>query len=374
MNRKSLKAVLIILCLIMVMAFSGCTISNIETPKTEAVYKNAFALETREEKPLLTATEAAEKVLPTVVGVLNYAKIDDISHQSEGSGIIMSADGYIVTNAHVIEGAKMLKIVMNDGKVYTAVQGSFWYDTYTDLGVVKIEKEGLPFAEFGNSEELRIAEDVLAIGNPGGIQYQSSVTKGIVSSKNRPYEPNTGSGYVISCIQTDAAINPGNSGGALINLYGQVIGINSAKISAEGYEGMGFAISTNDAQPIIEELMNNHYIAGRPALGITAGMISINALEGEGDQLKNLVGIVITDISNPSFIENGVGTDNLITEVNGIQITSAATVTKALRGLKSGDEVKIKYYILNSYINMGYYGYYTVTSQEATVTLIEFKP
>ena len=178
----------------------------------------------------------------------------------EGSGIIFSEDGYIVTNAHVVDGATSLKAILSDGTTYEAeLVGS---DTLTDLAVLKIDATGLQAAEFGSSEDLRVADQVMAIGNPGGYQLNSSVTIGYVSALNRAIS-NSSTGYTMEYIQTDAAINPGNSGGALVNQYGQVVGINSAKISATGYEGLGFAIPAETAQPVISDLIEYGYVKDR---------------------------------------------------------------------------------------------------------------
>ena len=163
----------------------------------------------------------------------------EVSPAGEGSGVIFSEDGYIVTNQHVVDGATSLKVVTSDGTSYEAqLVGE---DTQTDLAVLKIEAEGLTPAEFGSSEDLQVADEVMAIGNPGGLQLSSSVTMGYVSALNRAVT-NSETGYTLNCIQTDAAINPGNSGGALVDMNGHVVGINSSKIAAVDYEGLGFAI------------------------------------------------------------------------------------------------------------------------------------
>ena len=179
----------------------------------------------------LTITERAEKVLPSTVGIVGYIQNQQSifgGEQSQGSGIIISADGYIVTNEHVISGATSIKVVLQDDSEYNAtLVGS---DERTDLAVLKIDATGLTPAEFGNSDQMQIGEQVIAIGNPGGLELAGTVTVGYVSAVNRSIT--TTNGNTVNCIQTDAAINPGNSGGALVNTYGQVIGINSQKIAA----------------------------------------------------------------------------------------------------------------------------------------------
>lgn len=215
----------------------------------------------------MTQQEVAAKVIPSVVCIQNYQQSDlqqglstqgwgrnsygdsseesseedsAVSPASEGSGIIATSDGYIITNAHVVDGADSLKVITSDGQTYEAeLIGS---DSMTDLAVIKIEATGLTAAEFGSSDDLVVADPVIAIGNPGGLQFNSTVTIGYVSALNRSVT-NSETGYTMECIQTDAAINPGNSGGALVNMYGQVIGINSSKIVATGYEGLGLCNS-----------------------------------------------------------------------------------------------------------------------------------
>ena len=236
---------------------SGTNSSNsiVNTTKVE----NNNTSETSTITGKLSTEEAAQKVIPSVVCIQAYSNTNGYlgtsSETGEGSGIIASSDGYIITNAHVIEGASALKVILSDGTSYEAtVVGS---DTATDLALIKIDATGLQAAEFGSSEDLQVGEQVIAIGNPGGIQFNSSVTVGYVSALNRSITYN---GYDMECIQTDAAINPGNSGGALVNMYGQVIGINSAKITATGYEGLGFAIPINTVQPIINNLKQYGYV------------------------------------------------------------------------------------------------------------------
>lgn len=232
----------------------------------------------------LTPQEVAKKVIPSVVCIQNYQRSnnnsmfffgggaqsgdagDEVSPVSEGSGIIATSDGYIITNAHVVEGASSLKVILSDGTSYEAqLVGS---DSITDLAVIKIDATGLQAAEFGSSGDLEVGDSVMAIGNPGGLELSSSVTQGIVSALNRQIT-NSETGYTMDCIQTDTAINPGNSGGALVNMYGQVVGINSSKIVAEGFEGLGFAIPIDDAQSVISNLKEYGYVKDRAVLGIT---------------------------------------------------------------------------------------------------------
>ena len=207
----------------------------------------------------LTTAQINEKVAPSVVGIVQYQS-NYFEPTGEGSGIILSEDGYIATNAHVIEDADTLEVVLSDGTTYKGTVVG--YDSKTDLAVVKIDATGLTPAELGVSSELKVGEKAIAIGNPGGLTYAGSVSEGIISGLNRSLRAST-DGYTMNFIQTDAAINPGNSGGALVNEFGQVVGINSQKISGDGYEGIGFAIPIDEALPILEDLMSYGRVTGR---------------------------------------------------------------------------------------------------------------
>lgn len=233
----------------------------------------------------LSVPEIATKVGPSCVGVINKTKVtpkkyydpftgrsfytsdpnnDELVQQGSGSGIIISEDGYIVTNQHVIDGATEISVILNTGDEYTAkLVGE---DSKSDLAVLKIEKTGLTAATLGDSDTVEVGELAVAIGNPLGQEFAGTVTAGVVSAVNRTM---TVDNKVYNLIQTDAAINPGNSGGALVNRYGQVIGINTIKLSTTGVEGIGFAIAISEAKPIIDNLINNGYVPGRPLVGIT---------------------------------------------------------------------------------------------------------
>ncbi len=210
----------------------------------------------------MTAKEVYQKVSPSVVGVV--ATITDQEGNSstdQGSGIVATKDGYIITNSHVVNDSRgtQVKVVTKDEEEYTGTV--IGYDRNTDLAIVKIDAEDLVPAEFGDADAMEVGDTVLAIGNPGGLEYASSMTRGIVSALNRKLSSNSDNG--MTYIQTDAAINPGNSGGALVNEYGQVIGINSSKLVAEDFEGMGFAIPVSKA-PGYSEQPNESRLCRRP--------------------------------------------------------------------------------------------------------------
>lgn len=301
----------------------------------------------------LTSQEVAKKVVPSVVCIQNYQKTsgsnafyfngrqqqgqesgDEVSPAGEGSGIIATSDGYIITNAHVVEGATSLKVILSDGKSYEAkLVGS---DSITDLAVVKIEATGLTAAEFGSSGDLQVGDTVMAVGNPGGLELNSSVTQGIVSALNRQIT-NTDTGYTMECIQTDTAINPGNSGGALVNMYGQVVGINSSKIVAEGYEGLGFAIPIDDAQSVISNLKEYGYVKDRAVLGITG-----QYLDSMSAQFYGLTsGMYVASVNNESVSSAGVTQGCIITKIDDTDVTNSATITSYVSKKKPGDKVKL---------------------------------
>ncbi len=285
----------------------------------------------------LTITQRAEKVQPSVVGIVTYIQSNQSifgGEQGQGSGIILSTDGYIVTNAHVISNASSVKVVLYDGSEYNAtIVGE---DEKTDLAVLKIEADNLTPAEFGNSDQMEIGEQVIAIGNPGGLELAGSVTVGYVSALNRPISTSTGN--TIDCIQTDAAINPGNSGGALVNTYGQVIGINSQKIAATEFEGIGFAISINEAQPIINDLIEHGYVTGRVKMGITMQMIDQMSAQIYGYQPG--VGVVSVEANSPAA-KAGLVPGDIITEIDGESVLSSEKLNQILEKHKPGDEITL---------------------------------
>ena len=275
---------------------------------------------------------------------------------SEGSGVIYNKDGdsaYVVTNNHVVEGSDGLEVVMSDGtKVKGELMGT---DAVTDLAVIKISSDNVEeVATFGDSSALKVGEPAIAIGSPLGSQYANSVTSGIISSVNRPISDST-SGVNISAIQTDAAINPGNSGGPLVNIAGQVIGINSSKIASTStessdisVEGMGFAIPSNDVVKIIDQLQKDGKVT-RPALGIN--MVDLSSVTSQQqEQILGVPssvksGVVITNVMNATPAEKaGLKQYDVITKVDGEEVTSATDLQSILYGKNVGDTITIAYY------------------------------
>ncbi len=285
----------------------------------------------------LSATDIYKLASPSVVGVVQYQYSVSLEPAGSGSGIIISDDGYIVTNAHVINDAETVKIVLYNEEEYEAkIIGS---DTQTDIAVLKIEANNLVEAEFGDSSQLEIGETVYALGNPGGLSLQSSFTDGMVSGLNRII--NTESSYYMSVIQTSAAINPGNSGGALINEYGQVVGITSAKIISTDYEGIGFAIPTQSAKPIIEDIIKNGYVSGRAKIGITG--VTIDSVTAKYYSVPEGVQIVtIDETGSLAGTEAKVG--DIITAFDGKDVSSIEDIHRYLQNCAPGDEVQISLY------------------------------
>ena len=263
-----------------------------------------------------------------------------------GSGIVMSSDGYIVTNAHVIYDteseyqmgkATSVKVVMGENHDEEYEAEIIGYDIQTDLAVLKINAEGLTPAEFGNSDELKVGELVVAIGNPLGFELYGTTTCGIVSAKNREVELED---KTMTLIQTDAAINAGNSGGMLLNSYGQVIGINSLKMGSSygeaSVEGLGFAIPINDAAEIIKSLISDGYVTGRPQLGITG--TTVTAEQAEFYHIPQ--GVYVYSVSEASA--TGLQQGDVITAVNGTAITTMEELTEQKNLYKAGETVTLR--------------------------------
>lgn len=354
-------------------SFTNTTSTGIKTAKT--VYSNTT-----------DTTKAVKKVQNAVVSVINYQEgsssdslnnlygrifgggdnsdssqekskdSDGLQVAGEGSGVIYKKDGkeaYIVTNNHVVDGAKKLEIMLADGSKITGdLVGK---DTYSDLAVVKVSSDKIStVAEFADSNSLTVGEKAIAIGSPLGTEYANSVTEGIVSSLSRTVTMQNDNGETVStnAIQTDAAINPGNSGGALVNIEGQVIGINSSKISStsavagSAVEGMGFAIPSNDVVEIINQLEKNGKVT-RPALGIS--MVDLSNLSSSAtskldlpDDVKS--GVVVGSVQKGMPADGKLQENDVITEIDGKEITSKTDIQTNLYSHSIGDTIKVNFY------------------------------
>lgn len=307
-------------------------------------------------------TKVVGEVTDAVVGVTNVQTVRDFWSMSErtqetgtGSGVIYKKEGdraYIVTNYHVVEGAQQLEITFDDGtKTSGTLVGS---DMWTDLAVIEIDSKNVnTVVEFGDSDALQRGETVIAIGNPLGLGFSGSVTVGVVSGKDRSipidFDENGTIDWQADVLQTDAAINPGNSGGALINMAGQLVGINSMKISQAAVEGIGLAIPINLAEPIIHNLETTGTV-NRPTMGVT-----LMDLRGVPEQQQREVlklpeevkdGVVVTDvIRNSPAQAAGVQKYDVIVEMDGDPITDMVSLRKHLYNKKAvGDTMAMKVY------------------------------
>ncbi len=289
----------------------------------------------------LSAEQVAEKVKPSVVGIVVYAGIGN-QIGGEGSGIIMGEDTtktytYIITCAHVVSGSNSgIFVQLESGKQYKAdIVG---LDKRTDLGVLRIKEKGLKQAEFGKSDALKVGSAVYAVGNPGGMKFFGSFTNGVVSAIGR--DVGSQSGYNMECIQHNAAISPGNSGGALVNEFGQVVGINSMKIMAEEYEGMGFAIPTKDAMTIVNKLIQFSYVPDRTKLGIVYYPVSASQQYSMVVQANKLPAgsLIIDSITQDSNLNKTDAQKNdMIIAVNGKNMDDPDLLADTIEKSKVGD-------------------------------------
>lgn len=339
---------------------SSTLTSDRETSKSTDSSSDAYKKIDYSEETSTIVTKVAKEVGPSVVGIMvtpgqtqrNFYGLFSIdeSSPSQGSGIIIREDGYIVTNFHVIEDAydSTGKFIKNSKiEVYLAGDTETPYeaevvgkDSKTDLAVLKINKTGLPAVTFADSDKAQVGELAIAIGNPGGLEYMGSVTVGVISGLNRTVK--TEDGKSLTYIQTDAAINPGNSGGALVNANGEVVGINTVKIVAEGFEGIGFAIPSNTVKEITNDLIEYKYVKGRPLLGIVA----------ESDYTSEVAkyygwpeGVYVADVTTFSgAYMAGIKPNDIITKFDGKEIKSFDELKAAIEKHKPGDVVKVEVY------------------------------
>ena len=267
---------------------------------------------------------------------------------SSGTGVVLTENGYIVTNCHVIAGAKQITVLLTDDRQLPAqVVGS---DPVSDLAVLYVQARDLTPARFGDSDQLRVGDSVVAIGDPLGVELRGTMTDGIISAINRDVE--TG-GRTMTLIQTNAALNSGNSGGPLINCYGQVIGINTLKIGAftdnAGVEGLGFAIPSTTVKEIVDQLIRQGYVSGRPTLGFEGKEVSL--LEQRFYRLPE--GLLITAVTAGSDAEDkGICMGDVLVRLGTVRITSAEDVSRVLYGSKAGDTLEAVIYRGGRYYNL----------------------
>ena len=284
----------------------------------------------------LSLQDIYSKAIPSVVSISCVTQYGI----STGSGVVLSENGYIVTNAHVVEGARSLEVLLSDGTPHAArIVGR---DSFSDLAVLYIEQNGLTPAEFGDDTTLRVGDAVVAIGDPLGIELRGTMTNGIISAINRDVHAE---GRTLTLIQTNAALNQGNSGGPLLNCYGQVIGINTMKMgdnmSVAGVEGLGFAIPSTTIKEVVDQLLQQGYVSGRPGLGITVQKLSTF------DQLYYGIpqGLYITSVTPGSCTANaGIHSGDVLLSFDGQPTADLETLQQLLYSHNAGDSVKVIIY------------------------------
>lgn len=342
---KSKKLAIALAVALSATAFAGCgssqapSKSSASSSTQQTQQANLDNLSDARNTPTVRAAAA---VGPSVVGITNKAVARDffnnpVESQGVGSGVIFKNEGgksYIVTNNHVVDGANELIVSLADGR---SLPGKLvGADALTDLAVVEVDDGSLPTADFGDSDATVVGESVIAIGNPMGLEFQGSVTSGVVSALNRTL----GDGDArIKLLQTDAAINPGNSGGALVNADGEVIGINSVKLAANGVEGMGFAIPSNTVQSVIKELMDKGYVA-RPYLGVSVFDPETAARYGYSLAIDKGVYVFKLVLGGPSD-KAGLQRGDIILKADGDEVNSIGDLRAKVSAHKVGDTITL---------------------------------
>ncbi|MEE0755657.1 S1C family serine protease [Allofournierella sp.] len=287
-------------------------------------------------------SDVASAVTPSVVVVTTEQIVTDNYFwggqqvlSGAGSGVILTTDGYIVTNYHVVEGAQQITVTLHDDSTYTAtVVGS---DQQSDIALLKIDATGLTPAVLGNSDSVQVGEVVIAVGNPMGT-LGGTVTDGIVSALNRDISVE---GNEMTLMQTSAAISPGNSGGGLFNTNGELIGIVNAKYSDEDAEGLGFAIPVNTMKTVVQDLLENGYVTGRPALGIT--VITVGDVQTAMQYGVSSLGVYVNSVDEGSGAEAaGMKAGDRIVSIGTQLVESTDDVTNALKSYNVGDVVEVQ--------------------------------
>jgi len=283
---------------------------------------------------VIDLADIVDETAPSVVEVFTETKqvsrtFQEYVTEGAGSGVVLSEDGYIVTNHHVIDGASTIKVRLSDGQTYAAkLTGS---DAKTDLAVLKIDATGLSSAKLADSSKVRVGNFVIAIGNPLG-ELGGTVTEGIISALDREV---TIDEQPMTLLQTSAAVNPGNSGGGLFDLNGELVGVVNSKSSGSDVEGLAFAIPSNTVAEITQELIQHGYVAGRPQLGVSVAQLTRTRPGWQAYFDKP--GLYVTE----SFENNGLNTGDRFVQIDGTAISSAADISTVLDRHKVGDTVKV---------------------------------
>jgi len=304
----------------------------------------ASIVTTNQIKELPSIADVVALVKPSVVAINTQVVSYDFfnrpyTQEGAGSGWIIDSAGIIVTNNHVVEGANSITVTLDNGASYTAVVSGVATDTLNDLAILKINAGNLPALKVGDSKALRVGDWVVAIGNALGQGIRA--TEGIVSREGVSLDVDQGE-TLYDLIETSAAINPGNSGGPLVNLAGEVIGITSAKVAQIGVEGMGYAISTESATPIIQELVNKGYVT-RPWLGV--GLYTVDQLAIRQLDLAVDSGVVLVEIVPGSPADRaGLQRGDVVVEIDGQAVTEVQEFTRILHASEIGQPLEVKYW------------------------------
>ena len=355
MKRINIRELIISLTLILSLTLStGCALlpdADTSPPSSPPATHNATPIDpgwtppTENQAPILPSiADVVAKIKPSVVAINTEVVTFDILNQPRtqegtGSGWIIREDGIIITNNHVVEGAKNIIVTLDDGRTFPVDMNTIATDLRTDLAVLKIDAENLPAATIGDSLKLRVGDWLVAIGNSLGLGI--SATKGIVSALGVQLPVSPGQ-TLHDLIQTDAAINPGNSGGPLVNMAGEVIGITSIKVAQVGVEGMGYAISTNEAMPIIQQLINTGYVV-RPWLGVS--LYSVDQFVVLRYNLAVEKGAFIVHVASGSPAdEAGIKADDVITKFGDQEITDSNELIQAIHDSQVGQKVEITFW------------------------------
>ena len=309
---------------------------QLATEPSVSVQDSPVSYENIPQEGSLSLQEIYEQVIDAVVSISCTLPVGG----SSGTGVILSQEGYIVTNAHVVENATRIEVLLTDGRSFEA--SLIGADKISDLAVLEIQADNLVAAQLGDSSVLRVGDVVVAIGDPLGIELRGTMTDGIISAINRDVMID---GRVMNLIQTNAALNSGNSGGPLLNCYGQVIGINTMKIgdtfSAAGVEGLGFAIPSATVSNIVNQLLQQGYVSGRPSLGITGERITL--IYQMYYHLPN--GLHITNVAPDSAAQQaGIQAGDILLRLNDVSITSNEELESALYAYAAGDTVTLIIY------------------------------
>lgn len=362
-NRPRLKSVLRFIAMMAVASVSGAVTAaymvNVKYSDSLAknntpIFQKKKALSSNNNSETSSVTEnsinkVAQEVGPSVVGVTSSANgFKGKDEDNAGSGVIFKSDGYIVTNYHVIQSATTITVKLPNGKNGNVFKAKLvGHDDLSDLAIIKIEAHNLPTAVFGDSSKIKIGDNAIAIGNPFGEEFQGSVTLGIISTVNKEIDlsdDTTGEVSKYKIIETDAAINQGNSGGALCNANGEVIGINSLKLGSKyGDDGMGIAVSINEAKKVIDQIMKNGKVT-RPFLGVIGG----TALADKNNGIQGAY--VKTVVSGSGLEKAGIKSNDIIVELDGVKVTSIDDIQSIIQNKKIGDKIPCKVYRKGKYI------------------------